>query len=114
MKIPLLLALVALTVGAASAADSAVDAGLAAITQLGAINGQALACKEQDVAARAKQLMLIHAPRTSQYGTAFEQATQQGFLNQVHGATGCPAASELAGRIDAVAADLNAKLPVAQ
>ncbi|MDD5249795.1 MAG: hypothetical protein PHY45_12455, partial [Rhodocyclaceae bacterium] len=67
MKTSTLLLLIALAASAANAADAVADPGLAAVQNLGRINGQALACSEQDVAARAKQLMLAHAPRTSQY-----------------------------------------------
>jgi hypothetical protein len=111
MKTSTLLILVALTAGSANAAD----AGLPAIEQLGQINGQALACSEQDVAARAKQLMLIHAPRTSQYGTVYEQATQKGFMNQVQGqSSACPPAGVLAQRLDTVAKELREKLPAVE
>ena len=50
------------------AADA--EAGLLAIRALGGVNGQALACAETSVAARAKQLMLAHAPKTQRFGAA--------------------------------------------
>ncbi|WP_395692153.1 DeoR family transcriptional regulator, partial [Piscinibacter sp.] len=48
------------------------EAGLLAIRALGGVNGQALACAETSVAARAKQLMLAHAPKTQRFGAAYE------------------------------------------
>ena len=59
-----------------------VEAGLAAVRQLGTLNGQALACAEKDAAAHAKLLMLAHAPKTQRFGTAYEEATQEGYLAQ--------------------------------
>ncbi|HEX8964486.1 MAG TPA: hypothetical protein VF801_15905 [Rhodocyclaceae bacterium] len=107
-SLPLLLALAAAGAGAADAPPP----GMAAIETLGRLNGQALACSEAAAAARAKELMLRHAPRTSGYGTVYEQATQRGFADQVRAAA-CPAGSELVQRIDVVAAELGRQLPPA-
>jgi hypothetical protein len=46
------------------AADADAEAGLAVVTQLGGVNGTALACSDMKAAARARQLMLAHAPKT--------------------------------------------------
>lgn len=113
MKIRYLLLPFALVAGAVHAEDAPPTPGLAAIEALGRINGQALACGEQAVAARAKQLMFKYAPRTSRYGTAFEQATQRGYMDQVKSQP-CPADAALAMRTDAVAAELAAKLPATE
>jgi len=90
-----------------------IDAGLAAVAQLGALNGQALACADKDAAARAKTLMLAHAPKTQRFGTTYEEATQEGYLAQTRAAGGCPDAKTLAGRIDEVARRLGTALPPA-
>lgn len=90
-----------------------IDAGLAAVAQLGALNGQALACADKDAAARAKTLMLAHAPKTQRFGTAYEEATQEGYLAQTRAAGGCPDAKTLAARIDDVALRLGKALPPA-
>jgi hypothetical protein len=100
--------------GVAHAADVDINAGLIAVESLGRINGQALACSDQAASAHAKALMLKYAPRTSNYGSAFEQATQRGFMDQVKGSGGCPEASQLVVRIDAVAAELAKKLPAVE
>ncbi len=90
------------------------EAAVAAVTDLGKINGQALACGEKAAVSRAKELMLRHAPKTSRFGEAFEQATQQGFLGQVNGTAACPAAQALAERLDVSAKRLGELLPAEQ
>ncbi len=91
-----------------------VEAGLVAVKQLGLLNGQALACSEKDAAAHAKVLMLAHAPKTQRFGTAYEEATQEGYLAQTRSAGACPDAKTLAGRIDELAQRLGTSLPAAQ
>lgn len=91
-----------------------VDAGLAAVKQLGVLNGQALACSAKDAAAHAKMLMLAHAPKTARFGAAYEAATQEGYLAQTRAAVACPEPKTLAGKIDAVAQRLRTTLPAAQ
>ncbi len=106
--------LAAAVAAGAHAADAPVDSGIAEIEALGRINGQALACSEQSLSARAKEVVIKHAPRTPRYGAAFEQATQRGFMEQVKGKAACPAAGDLAQRIDLVAAELGRKLPATE
>ena len=91
-----------------------VEAGLAAVRQLGTLNGQALACTDKDAAARTKALMLTHAPKTQRFGTAYEESTQESYLAQTRAATPCPDAKTLAGRIDDVAQRLRTTLPAAK
>ncbi|MDP1734678.1 MAG: hypothetical protein Q8L44_09990 [Sulfuritalea sp.] len=91
-----------------------VEAGLAAVKQLGTLNGQALACAEKDAAAHARLLMLAHAPKTARFGAAYEEATQEGYLAQTKVSGTCPDAKTLAGGIDEVAQRLKAALPAAQ
>lgn len=109
MRVAALLALLAVLALPAHADEAA--AALAAVTDLGRINGSALACGEKIVSAQAKNLMLLHAPRTPRFGAAFEQATQQGFLAQVKEQTACPDADTFAQDIDRIAAELRAQLP---
>ena len=96
----------------ASAEDA--EAGLAAVRQLGTLNGQALACAEKDAAARAKALMLAHAPKSARFGAAYEEATQEAFMAQTRASGICPDAKALAGKLDAVAQGLQTALPAAQ
>jgi len=90
-----------------------VEAGLAAVRQLGTLNGQALACSEKDAAAHAKVLMLTHAPKTQRFGTAYEEATQEGYLAQTRAASACPDTRTFASRIDELAQRLKTALPAA-
>ena len=89
------------------------DAGLAVVRTLGTVNGQALACSETAVAARARQLMLAHAPKTPRFGGAYEEATNDAFNAQTRGGKGCPGATELTARINQLALQLADTLPVA-
>lgn len=91
-----------------------VEAGLAAVKQLGTLNGQALACAGNDAAAHAKVLMLAHSPKTARFGAAYEEATQEGYLAQTRAPGTCPDAKSLAGKIDEVAQRLKTALPAAQ
>ena len=93
------------------AADA--EAGLAVVRTLGTVNGQALACSETAVAARARQLMLAHAPKTPRFGGAYEEATNDAFNAQTRGGKGCPGATELTARINQLALQLADTLPVA-
>ncbi|MCX7165197.1 MAG: hypothetical protein NTV11_02860 [Rhodocyclales bacterium] len=90
------------------------EAGLAAVRQLGTLNGQALACADKDAAAKAKALMLTHAPKTARFGSAYEEATQEAFMAQTRTSGTCPDAKVLAGKLDAVAQGLQTALPAAQ
>jgi hypothetical protein len=113
MKVRSFAVLMVLAASAAHAADAPADAGIAAIETLGRLNGQALACSEAAVSARTKALMLKYAPRTSRYGSTFEQATQRGFTDQIK-LKSCPAATDLAQRVEVVAAELSSKLPAVE
>ena len=88
------------------------EAGLAAVRDLGRLNGQALACGQKDAAAWLRVLMLNHAPKTRAYGEAYEEGTQETFLAHGKGAP-CPAAAELAAKVDAITQRLKNVLPVA-
>jgi len=93
------------------AADA--DAGLAVVRTLGALNGEALACSEMGLAARARQLMLAHAPKTPRFGGAYEEATNDAFNAQTRGGKACTSSIELTAKINQVALQLAESLPVA-
>lgn len=96
-----------------SGAHAQTEPALQAIHELGAINGQALACEELQTAQRAKRLMLAHAPKTQRFGAAFEESTQKSFLAQTRGKAACPDAAALSAQLDALAPKLQAALPAA-
>ena len=93
------------------AADA--EAGLAAVRALGGVNGQALACSEMGVAARARQLMLAHAPKTQRFGAAYEESTNAAFKAQTGSGKPCADATELTARLNELALRLGETLPIA-
>jgi hypothetical protein len=95
----------------ARAADPAV-AALAAVQDLGRLNGQALACADKDLAAWVKVLMLNHAPKTRAYGQAYEDGTQDAFAAHSRG-TPCPGRQASTARLDEVTQRLRTALPAA-
>lgn len=90
-----------------------VEAGLQAIQDLSQVNGQALACQDFQAAARAKALMLAHAPKTARFGSAFEDGTQQAFLAQTRQEAPCPDSATLSARMDTLTLRLQTSLPAA-
>ncbi len=113
MKRIALTAALCLLAGAAFAeADAA--AGLAAIQDLGRVNGQALACSEMAASGQAKALMIRHAPKTRRYGELFEEATNAAFLAQGKAQDVCPKPVEFSARLSELAGRLAATLPAAQ
>lgn len=92
------------------AADA--EAGLLVVKALGSVNGEALACSEMGVTARARQLMLAHAPKTPRFGAAYEEATQDAFTSQTRSGQGCASSTELTARINQLAMQLAETLPV--
>jgi hypothetical protein len=97
---------------AASAASAA--STLAAISDLGQLNGQALACGEMAIAGEAKQLVIRHAPKSRRYGETFEEQTNTAFLAQGQkGHEPCPATGTFSGRLDELSKRLQALLPTA-
>lgn len=95
--------------GTVHAADA--DQGLVRVTELAQVNGQALACQDMETVAKAKKLMLTHAPKTPRFGAAFEEATNASYLAQVRGTAPCPAAAAFASKLDALAKALQTDLP---
>jgi hypothetical protein len=89
------------------------EAGLATVRELGTLNGQALACAEARVAARARELMLAHAPKTPRFGSAYEDATNEAFNAQTRSAKPCADNTEFTDRVNRLALRLAEQLPVA-
>lgn len=87
------------------------DAGVAVVTELAQVNGQALACQSMDAVARAKKLMLTHAPKTPRFGTLYEETTNASYLVQLRGSAPCPDAADFAGKLDGLAKRLIVTLP---
>lgn len=81
---------------------------MSVVTDLGRINGTALACRQPAVAARTKALMLAHVPKLRHWGEAYEQATSAAFVTP---AAGCPEGAALRVQAELLAARLAALLP---
>lgn len=95
-----------------AAADSATDAGLKEVRDLGLLNGQALACSHTQAASRIKKIMIQHAPKSRRYGEVFEVATNEAFLAQVKKDPAiCPDGLALVRQAEAVAGRLLSAVP---
>lgn len=105
------LALISACLGTAHAQPT--DA-LPAVQALSAVNGQALACQAFKAAARAKDLMLAHAPRTAKFADVYENGTQQAFGAQLNAPATCPDEAALASQLDVLALRLQAALPATE
>lgn len=92
------------------AAPSYIDELLGHVAALGQLNGQALACRDKAAAARIKSIMINRAPKTREFGEAFDQATQQAFAAARQRA--CPTAAELLVSAEALALHFPAPPPV--
>ncbi len=79
---------------AATPANPAIEA---AVSELGRLNGSALACKQPALVSRARNAVQTTAPKTRSYGEVFENATNDAFLAQ--GKAVCPDSQTLASRI---------------
>src|SRR5512145_2891577 len=76
----------------------AAEEGNTAISQLGEINGIALACQQPAIVSRARNAVQTTAPKTRANGEIFEEATNAAYLEQGKGAP-CPDAATLASRL---------------
>lgn len=95
------------------AAQTPSDAGMAAVQDLGRLNGQALACGELALSGQTKSLMIKHAPKTRGYGEIFETATSTAFLARGREG-GCPGAADFTTRLTELSDRLQTVLPTVQ
>lgn len=96
----------------AHAADSAADAGLAEVRDLGRLNGQVLACNYADSVTRIKDAMIKLAPKSRRYGAAFEEATNEAFLAQSRKERNtCLDGPTFASQVEEITRRLQAALP---
>ena len=88
----------------------AADQGTAAISELGELNGIALACQQPALVTRTRNIVITAAPKTRDYGEIFENATNAAYLEQGKGAA-CPDAATLASRLGDAEKRLQAAFP---
>ena len=96
----LLSASLALLAGSAQAENQVGSALLAQVSELGRLNGVALACGQPALTARLREIMVNSVPKTRELGEVYEQASNAAFLAQgLHGAK-CPGGKVLAEQVD--------------
>ena len=83
---------------------------LAAIGELGKLNGIALACGKTALTTRLRDIIVTVAPKSREIGETYEQASNAAFLAQGRGQA-CPDGRTLAKRIEAAEARLKAAYP---
>lgn len=81
--------------------------GIAAVQEIGRINGMALACAQPAIVSRARNAVMSTAPKARHYGDAFETSTNATFLEQGKGAE-CPDGASLSRRLEAAEKRLQA------
>ncbi|TVO67174.1 hypothetical protein [Denitromonas ohlonensis] len=84
----------------------AADVGADLITELGAANGVALACKHTTNMSAIKVVMIHTVPKTRANGEVFEAATNEAFLGQ--SGEPCPSETELSQRVHGIDTRLKA------
>ena len=102
--------LFALALAALTQSASAADQNTVAISELGELNGIALACQQPALVTRARNAVVTTAPKTRGYGEVFETATNTAYLEQGKGAA-CPDTAALASDIAAAEKRLQAAFP---
>lgn len=100
MRIRTACALLVLVGCRAIAAEGSAAEGEAAVEALGRLNGIALQCRHFGEAKRIKQAMIAWAPKTVGYGTAFETATNDGFMAAAGSDAPCPPIEAMSLRVD--------------
>lgn len=94
-----------------SSVAHAADPGLEEVRMLGRVNGQALACAQNENVARIKAVMVGYAPKSREYGAAFEQATHESFLVRSREQEACQDAPVIALQVEDLASRLRALYP---
>lgn len=106
--------LFALTLCSLAAPGFASDEGSAAVTELGQLNGIALACNQPALVTRARNVVVTTAPKTRDIGEMFENATNAAYLEQGKSQAACPDSATLANRIATTEKRLQAAFPKTQ
>lgn len=89
----------------------AADPGLAEVRELGRLNGQALACAQNENIARIKAVMIGNAPKSREYGAAFEQATNEAFMLRSRDQEACQDGPVITLQVEELANRLRALFP---
>lgn len=65
---------------------------MAGVTELGQVNGVALACGYPELVTKARAMMILRAPKTRRFGEAYETASTEAYTRQGTGGDACPEA----------------------
>lgn len=90
MKIKLKLLTLLFALICQSTAMAADDEQLAAIAEMGRLNGVALQCRYLDQTQQIKRLLVLHLPKERALGDWFEQKTSASFMAFMNEQAGCP------------------------
>ena len=88
----------------------AADAGSAALTAMGEVNGIALACQQPAIVSRSRNAVTNIAPKTRANGEIFENATNAAYLEQGKGRP-CPDVASLIKRFNEAEKNLSVAFP---
>lgn len=92
-------------------ATNPLDLGVAEVEALGALNGQALACRDFAGSKAVKDLMIRLVPKTRRFGIVFESATNAAFLAQSQPPDACPSEIERSARLTEMEARMRQLFP---
>lgn len=95
----------ALVAGGAHAADfesPAIADLLAGASELGSVNGEALACGYAELLPKTRALMILRMPKTRRFGEAYEAASSASFRARTNGSEACPESVMLGLRLEAL------------
>ncbi len=76
------------------------DTQFDAVKGLGKLNGIALNCQYLDETRRMKRAVVETVPKLRVIGEAFDQSTNQAFLQMIHDRTPCPSERTLSEQVD--------------
>lgn len=83
-----------------TAAMADTQARYEAVKSLGRLNGEALQCGHVDEVRRMKQAVVDNAPKERSFGLAFDEATNEAFLDFIEQRSRCSGPGSLSGRVD--------------
>ncbi|WP_456372733.1 hypothetical protein [Thiolapillus sp.] len=75
-------------------------AGLAAVEELGRLNGIALNCRYFDQVRNIKQTLIDRLPKRRELGQIFEQKTDESFKAFIQSGSACPSPATFAAEVD--------------
>jgi hypothetical protein len=84
----------------ATAAQAAEDERLAAIKELGELNGIALNCGRLEETRRMKQALVAILPKRRQLGDLFDYETNRAFMESIQAHRPCPATADLHEQVE--------------